>query len=181
MNRYIYAYTCRYFNGDIYEDPEETINVIWQLSPILGNNENIIYENVSQAIVASSNVILQNPQYSQPPEFLNLILNDVIYLLSSLENILSSLSDLYNLFHLASQNLNLESVYMNSIGQRNKEEMDELIILKVLKSQVEIEKEKRIKELEMYNKDKDNIEELIIRRGKKDEKNLDNNNLITEI
>ncbi|RHZ83465.1 hypothetical protein Glove_92g35 [Diversispora epigaea] len=226
---YTYVYTCRYFNGDIYEDPEETIKVIWQLSPILRNNENIIYENVSQAIVASSNVILQNPQYSQPPEFLNLILNDIICLLSSLENILSLLSDLYNLFHLESQNLNLESgnkpkkiitttttttttnthksyyrklfltekkiyfylVYMNSTGQRKEEEMDELIILKVLKSQVEIEKEKRIKELEMYNKDKDNIEELIIRRGKKDEKKLDDNNnnnnnnnnndLITEI
>lgn len=59
LNRYAYAYTCRTFNGDIFENPEESCKVLWDLSPILANNDNLVYESISQAIAASSSLTFQ--------------------------------------------------------------------------------------------------------------------------
>ncbi|CAG8787834.1 7246_t:CDS:2, partial [Acaulospora morrowiae] len=56
---YAYAYACRIFNGDIYENPEESIRVISSLSPILSINESLMYESVSQALAISNSIILQ--------------------------------------------------------------------------------------------------------------------------
>ncbi|CAG8520391.1 13644_t:CDS:2 [Acaulospora morrowiae] len=204
---YAYAYACRIFNGDIYENPEESILVIWSLSPILSINESLMYESVSQALAISNSIILQNPSYTQPPEFLHLILSDIIHLLTSLDNVLASLSDLYNLFHQPSINKTFASssptsksykrkifltqkkiyfylAYTNSL-RRTDEEKNELGILEFMKKGLEFEKEKRISEFEEYQKNKESVEEVIC-GGKvgKDRKKLnfcEGGDLITEI
>ncbi|CAH1766043.1 7977_t:CDS:2 [Entrophospora sp. SA101] len=95
---YAYAYTCRFFNGEILENLEESCLVIWDLSPILSSNQNLVYENASHAISMSLQLTLKNTKYKQPPDFSYLIINDIISLLSTHENTLAALSDLLNLF-----------------------------------------------------------------------------------
>nr|CAG8610493.1 6091_t:CDS:2 [Entrophospora candida] len=77
---------------------EESCLVIWDLSPILSSNQNLVYENASHAISMSLQLTLKNTKYKQPPDFSYLIINDIISLLSTHENTLAALSDLLNLF-----------------------------------------------------------------------------------
>ncbi|CAJ0870883.1 2464_t:CDS:2 [Entrophospora sp. SA101] len=80
------------------ENLEESCLVIWDLSPILSSNQNLVYENASHAISMSLQLTLKNTKYKQPPDFSYLIINDIISLLSTHENTLAALSDLLNLF-----------------------------------------------------------------------------------
>ncbi|CAG8442990.1 17210_t:CDS:2 [Acaulospora colombiana] len=211
---YAYARTCRNFNGDIFETPEDSILAIWELSPILGTNESLVYENVSEAITIGNNVTLQNPNYIQPPEFWHLILNDIICLLSSSDNVLAALSDIYNLFHQVSTNKTFASKSSNprvddprKLSPRlSKESYKRKIFLtekkiyfylsytnslrqtdipELVMKEVELEKERKIKEFENYRKDKESIEEMM-RGGRlgKDQSELKtggDDSLITEI
>ncbi|CAG8503995.1 6129_t:CDS:2 [Funneliformis caledonium] len=187
---YAYAYACRTFNGDIFEIPEESCKVLWDLSPILATKENLAYESISQAIAASSSLIVQNPIYNQPHEFSFLILDDIINLLSSTSNILAALSDLYRLFQLVGKSkskngkINQKAfftekkiyfyiVYVNYLSQQLGS-----TFLEALRDGVELEKQEQLKEVKDYKKDQKNIELFM----KNNEQNLsDYTNLIEEL
>ncbi|RIA93054.1 hypothetical protein C1645_819868 [Glomus cerebriforme] len=192
---YAYAYTCRTFNGDIFEIPEESCKIVWDLSPILATNENLIYESISQAIAASSSLTIQNPIYSQPHEFSYLILDDIINLLSSVNNVLAALSDLYRLFQqvgstvitkksfkkgkieqklfLTEKKIYFYIVYVNYLSQQLGSSF-----LETLREGIELERQEQLKEVKDYKKDQNNIEMFM--KNKKDT-NEHEINLIEEI
>ncbi|KAG9307782.1 hypothetical protein G9A89_023347 [Geosiphon pyriformis] len=96
--RYAFAHTCRYLNGEIYENPEETATILWDLSFILNSNTSFVYENVSEAIAANLQNALEKSPYKQPPEFFLIVLKDLLCILSSFNNVLIALSELYRVF-----------------------------------------------------------------------------------
>ncbi|UZO11609.1 uncharacterized protein OCT59_003168 [Rhizophagus irregularis] len=185
---YAYAYTCRTFNGDIFEHPEESCKVLWDLSPILANNDNLVYESISQAIAASSSLTFQNPIYSQPQEFSYLILDDIVNLLSSTNNVLAALSDLYRLFQqVGSETITKKSARQRKIEQRlfsTEKKIYFYIVyvnylsqqlgssfLEALREGIELERQEQLKEIKDYKRDQKTIE-MLMKNENKQEINL---------
>ncbi|GBC06352.1 hypothetical protein RclHR1_06790006 [Rhizophagus clarus] len=191
---YAYAYTCRTFNGDVFENPAESCKVLWDLSPILATNGNLVYESISQAIAASSSLTFQNPIYSQPQEFSYLILDDIVNLLSSTNNVLAALSDLYRLFQQVGSDMITKKfsrkgkmeqklfstekkvyfyvVYVNYLSQQLGSSF-----LEALREGIELERQEQLKEVNDYMKDQKNIEIFMNER----DNNEQEINLIQEI
>ncbi|CAG8547079.1 6986_t:CDS:2, partial [Scutellospora calospora] len=180
---YVYAYISRIFNGSIHENVQDSINILWELSPILNATENVVFQSVDEAIMASYIIILQNPKYMQPPEFQSLILGDIICLLKSIDSVLAAFSDLYRLFQSQQQTAQKSTIknstYINSLPQQD------VTVLKILRHEVEAERERYIKEGQEYKNDKKKIEVVFENKlYSKDKSEIDNNNknrLITEI
>jgi len=159
-----------------------------------------VYESISQATASGSSLTVQNPIYSQPYEFSYLILDDIINLFSSTNNILAALSDLYRLFLQVERSTVTESmkktkkgkvnqkafltgkkiyfyiVYVNYLSQQLGSSY-----LEALREGVELERQELLKEVKDYKKDQKNVE-MFIKNKKDDEQEINSNvNLIEEI
>ncbi|CAG8623080.1 15414_t:CDS:2, partial [Dentiscutata erythropus] len=208
---YAYAYICRMFNGSIHENVQDSINVIWELSPVLNTTKNIVFQSVDEAIKASSIITLQNPKYKQPPEFQSLILGDIVCLLTSVDAVLAALSDLYCLFQSQQQTSTTidSSNYLSKNPSKTKDEykkkgfftekklyfyiayvnslpQQSSAVLEILRHEIEAERVRCIKEGQEYKRDREKIEEVFgNRQYSKDESEIESNDrkggLITEI
>ncbi|CAG8487192.1 8443_t:CDS:2 [Cetraspora pellucida] len=172
------------FNGSIHENAQDSINILWELSPILDSTESLVFQSVDEAIMASTVITLQNPKYMQPPKFQSLILGDIVCLLKSIDTILTAFSDLYRLFQsqqaISQTSMATASTYLNSLPQQG------AAVLEILRHEVEAERERCIREGQEYKRDKEKIEEVF---GNKQHSNGENeiksndgkDRLITEI
>ncbi|CAG8614418.1 6902_t:CDS:2, partial [Gigaspora rosea] len=206
---YVYAYICRIFNGSIHENVQDSINVLWDLSPVLNATKNLVFQSIDEAITASSMITIQNPKYKQPPEFQSLILGDIVCLLTSIDAVLAALSDLYRLFQSQQQTFTTTASnnYLPKNSSKTKDDYKKKVfltekklyfyiayvnslpqqstaVLEILKHEVEAERVKCIREGQGYKRDREKIEEVFGNRqyGKNEiESNDGKGGLITEI
>lgn len=208
---YVYTYICRMFNGSIHENVQDSINVLWDLSPILNTTKNLVFQSVDEAITASSMITIQNPKYKQPPEFQSLILGDIVCLLTSIDAVLAALSDLYRLFQSQQQTstTTTSNNYLPKNPSKTKDDYKKKVfltekklyfyiayvnslpqqstaVLEILRHEVEAERVKCIREGQEYKRDREKIEEVFgNRQYGKDESEIESNDgkggLITEI
>ncbi|CAG8805138.1 14678_t:CDS:2 [Gigaspora margarita] len=194
---------------NIYET--NSINVLWDLSPILNTTKNLVFQSVDEAITASSIITIQNPKYKQLPEFQSLILGDIVCLLTSIDTVLAALSDLYRLFQSQQQTstTTTSNNYLPKNPSKTKDDYKKKVfltekklyfyiayvnslsqqstaVLEILRHEVEAERLKCIREGQEYKRDREKIEEVFgNRQYGKDESEVESNDgkggLITEI
>ncbi|RDD41776.1 Zinc finger HIT domain-containing protein 2 [Trichoplax sp. H2] len=109
--RYSYAYTCRLFNGGHFDNPLESIQVIFQISNVL--KENAVYQEATSALHYAIRAVENNKVIYNSAEFSMAIIDDVHDILSKqqmTENgkcsfTMLALSDLYRLSEIARKTL----------------------------------------------------------------------------
>ncbi|CAG8438772.1 8727_t:CDS:2 [Ambispora leptoticha] len=186
---FAYAHTCRYLNGELFEDSQETCHILLDLSSSLSSKTTFVYENVSEAISVNLRSIAEHSKHTQSPEFTITVLKDLMDILTSANNVLIALTDLYNLFHNINSNsmsvdpsltqknrLSREErkqafftekkiyfylVYANSVLKENTE------LLEGLKYAVELDRHTRRREFQEFCKGK-GIMERYLKSGKKE-------------
>lgn len=57
--RAAYAFVCRLLNGDLTEDPIESARILWDVSRILGSNQQFAFSSVSDALASVKLKLLQ--------------------------------------------------------------------------------------------------------------------------
>ncbi|KAJ3223431.1 hypothetical protein HK099_001155 [Clydaea vesicula] len=93
---FTYSYVLRYFNGEIFENIEDSVNLICKVSGILGKDQEGLFENEEEAFVTLKVKLLEHNLLSV--ETILYILQDVIVLLSNKIIIKKFLSEFENLF-----------------------------------------------------------------------------------
>ncbi|CAG8448485.1 6654_t:CDS:2 [Ambispora gerdemannii] len=194
---FAYAHTCRYLNGEIFEDSQGTCHILWDLSSSLSSKTTFVYENVSEAISENLRTIAEKPKYTQSPEFMITVLKDLMDILTSANNVLKALTDLHDLFHNISSTSPDTAAVNTSLTQKNQQSRRErkqaflsekkiyfylvyvnsvlkenIELLEGLKYAVELDRHTRRRELQEFCKGKAIMEQYL--RGGKREQAKDN-------
>ena len=96
---YAFAYTARLFNGDLYEDPSDSVACVLNLSKALDQSA---FDSVQSAIASTTSAVANAGVFSRAPAFQAAILRDVIALVSNDKlHTLRALSELHRVLKAA--------------------------------------------------------------------------------
>ncbi|KAJ3041124.1 hypothetical protein HDV00_009838 [Rhizophlyctis rosea] len=98
-----YAFSCRYFNGELTEDTVGTCQILWDLSVTLSSSQPFAFNTAHEAVAAVKNRAMQKQAYGIHNSAIVSLLRDVALILSTQLSTMSALSDIYTLFNSSSR------------------------------------------------------------------------------